>query len=143
MKADAKTEAAAIAALNKFTEAYAKRDMAGLLALFAPDPDVVLIGTGVDEKRTGLQEIKAQVERDWSQAEAASFELSECSVSAAGPVAWVVADSIANVKIGGNEISLTGRFTAVLEKRGDSWLIMQSHGSMPAAEQAAGESYPA
>ncbi|MFC2058124.1 nuclear transport factor 2 family protein [Chloroflexota bacterium] len=143
MKADAKTGSAVIAVLNKFTEAYAKRDMDGLLALFASDPDVVLMGTGVDEKRTGLQEIKAQAERDWAQAEAVSFDLSGCSVSASGPIAWVVADSIANVKIGGKEASLAGRFTAVLEKRGDSWLIMQSHGSMPAAEQAAGESYPA
>ena len=67
MKADAHTEAAVMATLEQFKQAYEQRDMARLLALFAPDPDVVLIGTGADEKRVGLAEIQTQAERDWSQ----------------------------------------------------------------------------
>jgi ketosteroid isomerase-like protein len=45
------------------------------------------------------------------------------------------------VKAGGQEMALPGRMTAVLEKRGDKWLFVQSHFSLPAAGQE-GESFP-
>ena len=54
MKADATTEAAVKAALDRMAEAYAKRDSALLRAAFAPDSDVVMYGTGADEKRVGV-----------------------------------------------------------------------------------------
>ena len=60
MKANATTEAAVRAVLNKLAEGYAKRDMETLVAIFAPDPDNVMFGTGAHEKRIGLAEIKAK-----------------------------------------------------------------------------------
>ncbi len=142
MKADNKTEAEVIDVLNKAFEAYTQRDIDRLLAFFVPDPDLVMFGTGADEKRVGLTEVKAQAERDWSQSEASSLEFGWHSVSAAGSVAWVASDATFNVKAGGQEMTLPGRMTSVLEKRGDKWLIAQSHISMPVAEQAEGESFP-
>jgi len=142
MKADPKTEAEVMNVVNQYIEAYAKRDLDAVLAVFAPDPDVVLIGTGGDEKRIGLAEIKAQVERDFAQSEAVSIELGWSSVSAAGSVAWVAVDAIVHAKASGQEISFPGRFTAVLEQRRGRWLLMQRHFSMPAREQAEGESLP-
>jgi len=142
MKADAKTEAAVMNVMNQLTEAYAKRDLDAVLALFAPDPDVVFIGTGGDEKRIGLTEIKAQFERDFAQSEALSMELGWSSVSAAGSVAWVAADAITHAKVKGQEISFPGRFTAVLEQRSGRWLLLQVHFSMPVREQAESESFP-
>jgi ubiquinone/menaquinone biosynthesis C-methylase UbiE len=91
MKADATTESAVKAVLDKVADAYARRDLALLLAAFAPDPDVVMYGTGADEKRVGLAQIQTQVERDWSQAEAAAVTYESISVSAAGAVAWAMA----------------------------------------------------
>lgn len=142
MKADPKTEAAVMNVMNQMTEAYAKRDLDALLALWAPDPDVVGIGTGGDEKRIGLAERKTQLERDFAQSEAISVELGWSLVSAAGSVAWVAADAIVHTKVSGQEISFPGRFTAVLEQRSGRWLLMQTHFSMPAREQAEGESFP-
>lgn len=142
MRADANTEAAVIAALKNCMEAYAKRDTGALMELYAPDPDVVIIGTGLDEKRIGIEEIIAQAERDWSQSEAMSFELGSYTVSAAGSVAWMAADCIVHATIGENDVSFKLRFTAVFEKRGDRWLIMQSHGSAPMPDQTEGKSFP-
>lgn len=143
MKANAKTEAEVMAVMNQYNEAYARRDVDGILALFAPDPDVVIIGTGQDEKRMGLAEIRAQLERDFAQSEAASIEFGWHSVSRAGSVAWVAADCVAQVKMqDGQEMSLQARATFVLEQRAGKWLIVQSHGSLPTAGQGEGQSFP-
>ena len=142
MKADAKTEAAVMSTLSKFIEAHVSRDMDSALSFLAPDPDLVYIGTGVDEKRLGLNEVRVQLERDWAQTEAASIELGWSSVSAAGSVAWVAADAIVHAKVSGQEMSFAGRLTAVLEQRRGRWLLMQRHFSVPARGQAEGESIP-
>ena len=142
MRADDKTEAAVMDVIGRFAEAYAARDMDATLAVFTPDSDVVAIGTGVDERCVGLDEFRQVVERDWSQSEAASIEIGWHSVSAAGSVAWVAADAIIQAMVEGQELRLPIRFTAVLVKHGDSWLLAQQHVSMPSAAQAEGESFP-
>jgi ketosteroid isomerase-like protein len=142
MKADAKTEAAVMNVMNQSMEAFAKRDLDALLALYAPDPDVVVIGTGGNEKRVGLAEINALFERDLVQFEDASFKFGWHLVSAAGSVAWVAADLILHLRASGREISFQVRLTNVLEQRGERWLIVQEHGSLPAAGQKEGEAFP-
>jgi ketosteroid isomerase-like protein len=143
MKADPKTETAVTSIMNQFAEAFGKRDLGASLALLAPDPDVVFIGTGGDEKRVGLADIEVLFQRDFAQFEDASLKLVRPSVSAAGSVAWVVADLILRAKTGGWEISLQARSNAVLEDRRDRWLIVQLHASLPAAGQTEGEAFPA
>lgn len=142
MKADEVTEAAVKAALEKVAESYAKRDMTLLRAAFAPDPDVVMYGTGVDEKRVGLSEIQAQAERDWSQTDAATITYRWTLISAAGSVAWAATDAAFKLKAGGQEMTLPARITFVFEKRGEDWLIMQAHFSFPTTGQEEGESFP-
>jgi len=142
MKADAKTEADVTDTLNKFANAYGQRNMDSILALLSPDPDVVVTGTGVDEKRTGFSEIKLQIERDWSQSEAISMKIVPRIVSMAGKVAWVTADLAFHVKASGQETSIQARLTTVLEQRGKNWLIAQYHSSLPAAGQKEGSSFP-
>ncbi len=142
MKADARTEGEVIASLRGFFEAFEKRDMERILSCFAPDPDVMMIGTGADEKRVGLQEIRTQIERDWRQSESAAIKPERTSVSASGAVAWVAADLSLQARVKGREIVMPGRLTVVMEKREGRWLWMLSHLSVPAGGQAAGESFP-
>ena len=143
MKADQQTEAAAMAVLNRFSEAYVRRDVNELLSLFAPDADVVLLGTGTDERRVGQAEIQTQAERDWAQSQGANFHWTWHSVSAAGSIAWLAAEGIFETKVGGHDTKLPIRLTSVLEKRGDKWLFVQSHASVPAGGQGEGQSFPA
>ena len=142
MKADVKTEAEVMAVCNQVQEAFNKRDLSRIPVLFAPDPDVVFYGTGADEKGMGLDGVKADWERAFTQSEASSMELMWSSISAAGSVAWGAFDGIARAKVKGQEISFPIRFTAVLEKRDGQWLIVQSHASTPASGQKEGESWP-
>ena len=142
MKADVATEAAVLATLNAFTETYRQRDMDSLMTLFAPDSDVVFIGTGADEWRVGQAEIQAQGERDWAQSETASLDLTWTPISAVGTIAWAAAKGGVRVTAGGQEVTLPIRMTVVLEQRGDKWFFVQMHASFPAGEQAEGQSWP-
>ena len=142
MRADSKTETEVMAALNQFSQAYDHRDIQGVLSSFVPDSDVVLIGTGADEKRIGTAEIKKQAERDWSQSEASSLSWRWHLVSMAGPVACLAAEGSLEAKVGGQRITMPLRLTAALEHRGDKWLFEQAHFSTPSMEQAEGESFP-
>ena len=140
MKADAKTEAAVMATLNKSFEAYATRDMDGILALLVPEPDVVAIGTGADEKCIGLGEARKVYERDFAQIAVTSWQLGSHLISVAGSAAWVTADVSVNAKVAGREMSFPMRYTAVLVQHDDRWLFAQQHTSLPAAVQSEGES---
>lgn len=142
MKANAKTESAVLAIMNRFLETYQQRDIDGLMALFAPDDDQILFGTGIDEKRIGRDQIRYQAERDWAQTEALAFNFNWHQISAAGAVAWVAAEGQGQGKVGGQEIEFPLRMTAVLEQRGDEWFLVQSHVSLPAAGQEGGDSVP-
>ena len=142
MKADPKTEAQVMNVMNQVREAFNKRDLDSIPLLFAPDPDVVVYGTGADEKGMGLAGIKADWERAFSQSEASSIELVWSSVSASGSVAWVACDCIMRAKVRGQEISFPIRITGVLERRKGRWLNVQSHVSVPSARQKEAESWP-
>lgn len=143
MKADAQTEKEVMTTLKAFADAWVHRDLDAVLALFGPDPDVVMLGSGTDERRLGRTELREELLRDWAQSEAVSFELGWHLVSAAGVVAWVTADLTVHTTSGGTTMPLAGRLTAVLEKRAGRWRWMQSHFSLPAREEAKSESFPA
>ena len=66
MQATPQTGAEIQSVLDKFCAGYGKKDIDALLSLFDADPDVLVIGTGEDEKRTGLEEIRIQFERDFA-----------------------------------------------------------------------------
>ena len=141
MKASPPTQAAIQATLQQWKDAYSRRDVDVALAVIAPDDDVVGIGTGPDEWRVGPAEFKARLERDFAQAETLSVAYEPLVISEAGPVAWVAGRATVQARVEGQEVAMTGRFTAVLEQRGDRWLLMQTHFSIPAAEQAEGRSF--
>lgn len=142
MKANTETEAAVLAVMNKFMTTYQERDIEGLMSTVAPDDDIFLFGTGIDEKRAGRAEFKFQAERDWAQTEALAFSLSWHRISAAGPVAWVAGEGLGQGKAGGQAFEFPFRMTAVLEQRGDEWLLVQTHVALPAPGQEAGDSVP-
>jgi len=142
LKAGTKTEAEVKAFLNEFSKSYKERRIDDLMALVAPDPNVVLIGTGVDWKVVGFDEIKARAERDWIQSEASSFEFGWTSISRIGSVVLVAAEVIARVKMKGRESVFPWRLSAVLDNQEGKWLLCQFHLSAPASRQTEGKSWP-
>jgi hypothetical protein len=141
MRADARTEREVMASLRAFADYWADWNMDGFLDLFAADADVVVFGSGADERRLGRAELREQLVRDWAQSESLSVEFGWHSVSAAGPAAWVATEMTVHAVIDGKERTFPGRLTAVLERRGGRWLWMQSHFSLPAHEQSVDRSF--
>ena len=141
MRADPKTEAAVMNIVKQCFEAFTKKDLDEVLAFCAPDPDVILIGTGGDEKGVGLAEVRNILERAFAQFEEASFKFGWHSVSAAGLVACLAADVTLYVKTSDRQITEQIRLTVVLEQRGDRWFIIQWHDSLPAAGQKDGQAF--
>jgi ketosteroid isomerase-like protein len=142
MKADSKTEAAVLAVMDQWMKSYQERDLEGLMSQVSPDDDIFLFGTGIDEKRIGRDEFKAQARRDWAQTEALAFNLNERRVSAARPVAWIASEGLGKGKAGGQEFEFPFRMTAVFEQKGDRWYMVQGHVSLPAPAQEEGDSVP-
>lgn len=142
MRGSPAAEAAALAIPYKFAEAYARRDLRAVLALFADDRDVVFIGTGTDERRVGLGEIREQIRRNLDQSRALLFRFDWVRASAAGPVAWVAAEGAMQVEVREGEMALPIRFTGVLEVVHGEWLLVLAHLSTPTLGQVTGASFP-
>ena len=140
MKATKKTEREIKAIFQKLTDAYERRKIEEFLGFFASDDDVVLYGTGADEKRIGLEEIRAQVERDWAQTESISMNFSWVSISEADSVAWAAIDGAFEFRANGQDGTLPARVSFVLERRSDGWFIVHSHFSTPSQTQDEGQS---
>lgn len=140
MYADDQTKKEVEAVITKMTEAYKARKISDMMACFAPDDDVVLIGTGMDEKRIGSEQIRMQAERDCSQTDSIEMSVVPKTISAAGSVAWAFCDGTFNIQAGGQAIKLPARVSLVLEKRGSKWLIEHAHFSTPAAGVEEGSS---
>ena len=107
----------------------------------APDADLVLYGTGADEKRIGPEQIQSQVERDWAQTESIAISFPWSSISAAGTVAWAAMDGAFKLRAGGQDMTIHGRASFVLEKRDGKWLIVDAHFSTAASGQEEGKSF--
>ena len=143
MKADPKTEKEVLAMIDDLWDAYSSLDLERVLSHYSREAGVIHIGTGSDEERIGFEALKGGLERDFNQAQSLSMRRQWASVSAAGDVAWVAAECEVVAKTTkGEKIEIITRFTGILVKEDDKWLIFQSHVSLPAAEQKRGKSYP-
>ena len=70
---DAQVVSEILETLDRYSATYARHDLDGILALFAPGPDIVLLGTGADEKRIGFDQVEQQFERNFDETEASTI----------------------------------------------------------------------
>ncbi len=142
MRLHREAEETVLATLDRYAERYGAKDVDGVTELFADDSDVVLIGTGADERWVGRREIRRQFARNFAEAERTRFEWVSQHVVAAGDGAWVAADAVVHVIVDGVERSIPIRFTVVLEQRDGVWVWLHRHASVAAGGQASGTAYP-
>jgi uncharacterized protein (TIGR02246 family) len=142
MKPAKKTESEIQSILERVAEAFDERDLDKMMSLFSNEEDLVVIGTGADEKKVGREEIKSLFKRDWAQSEASSIVYNWKSISTEGKIAWAAIEAAFYARVGSREMHIPTRLTIVLKKTGDGWLIVHWHASIPAAGQEIGEAWP-
>jgi ketosteroid isomerase-like protein len=61
MKANSKVQEAVSELLDDYAQAYRDKDLDGMLKLFIPDDDLVVIGSGFDEWIKGSEELRSGI----------------------------------------------------------------------------------
>jgi ketosteroid isomerase-like protein len=130
MKPNARMEGDVISVLEGFCSAFAERNMDTVMRLVAPDSDVVVI-TSEEALLRGPHELRTFLESYVRGATTYSWEWDRHDVSAAGSVAWLLAEGTETAATGSDVERHHYRMTMVLERRDDRWLLMQVHGSSP------------
>jgi ketosteroid isomerase-like protein len=142
MKLTKETELGVLSTLDKVAEAFEERDLDKMMSLFSNDEDIIVIGTGTDEKKVGKSEVRSLFKRDWAQSEASSIVYNWKSISAERKFAWATVEAAFYARLGSREIHLPTRLTIIMKKLGKEWKILHWHASLPAFGQQIGEAWP-
>jgi uncharacterized protein (TIGR02246 family) len=130
VKANARTETALIELLERFCSRFAASDVDGVMELFAPDADVVVVTSGESLLRSP-GELRVFLRRYAQGTTRYSWTWDSRDVSAAGAVGWLLAEGKETVTSEEGEEQHPYRMSLVCEKRDGRWLLMQGHGSSP------------
>jgi ketosteroid isomerase-like protein len=88
-------------------------------------------GTGADEKCLGSLEIRAHLERDWTQSLSASFTLIDPHITTSDSFAWVASDCRFEFRTTEGDGSISGRVSFFLKRTDGGWRICHAHFSAP------------
>jgi ketosteroid isomerase-like protein len=102
---------------------------------FAPDSDVLLLGSDADELAIGHEQLADFFQKIVSLPVTLSWEWKQTKVSSLGNVAWIFAQGDIVVRSASGEKRSPYRLTGVLERQNGKWLWRQFHGSEPAPAQ--------
>lgn len=125
--------------VHSLVGAYTAKELDQAVELFTDD--AMVVGTGADELRFGRDEIRAQIERDMSQADALRATVDGIRIVSRGDAAWLFAHMTAEVTIGEESLVMEMRFTSAAVRTDVGWRLCQAHFSVPSAAQAEGESF--
>jgi len=126
--------------LDKFVQAFEKKDTSLVSSIYAQDPDMVAFGTDSVERWVGHEALIANMKKEIAAFDDVKIAVRDqtIEVDRDGAVAWFSQIMDWDLKTGGQPVHLGGaRLTGVLVKRDGNWLIDQFHASMPVSGQAA------
>lgn len=132
-------KAAANAAFDKYIKAYVTGDMELFAGVVAHDPDIVVFGTDAAERFVGYEALKGSMEKQFQSYEETRVKNRErvTHVHPSGEVCWISETWDISGTAQGQPYGIEGvRVTAVLEKRGQMWVMVQAHCSLPVSGQA-------
>jgi ketosteroid isomerase-like protein len=118
--------------LQRLYTAWSDLDPAKAAPFYAKDADLVFFDIA-PMKYTSWSEYASGVPEAFAPYKSAKFTLNDdLRVHRQGSSAWATATWRADlVKKAGDSEHMEGRYTAVLEKRGNEWLVVHEHMSVP------------
>jgi ketosteroid isomerase-like protein len=125
------------ARLQQVLDAWASMDLTRPAMFYAKDPGLAFYDIA-PRKYNGWSEYEKGVGELFKTLKSASFRLKDDAVvHTAGNMAWATALVDGDmVNKDGSKMKIDARWTTVWEKRGNNWLIVHDHFSMPLPEAA-------
>jgi len=120
--------------LKTHEEAFRNKDMQGIMDLYAPGPETVLLGTGPGERWTGEEEIKDAYMHFFENFDTSESKLTWLSADSRGDVAWLSAMVRYTYYLKNEKTEFGINLSAVLEKTDGKWRFVALHFSNLAAE---------
>lgn len=124
------TKEEVLATLERLNTLLSAHDPA-IVGQFAPDPDVLLLGSEAGELVVGHEQLRSFFADLLSRPITLGWEWKETRVTSSGDVAWVFARGDLVVRDAEGTKRSPYRMTGVLERRNRVWLWRQFHGSEP------------
>ncbi len=118
--------------LERLNQGFAQHDVQHILDLFAPDPEIVYLGSEAGESAIGPTQLRTLLEALFARPETYQWRWGELHVRVIGQFAWLTTEAILQVQ-GRERLELPYRITLVLQRHGDRWLVIHYHGSEPVA----------
>jgi len=118
------------AVLNQHDEAMDKQDVKALLALYADDPTIAMMGTGPGEFWKGKAEVETAYKEFLKDFKAGSLKHAcpDTSGGHQGDVAWLVAScNMEDTALDGQKREYVLNVSAVLKKEKDGWKFQTLH----------------
>jgi uncharacterized protein (TIGR02246 family) len=118
------------AVLNQHDEAMDKQDLKALLALYADDPTIAMMGTGPGEFWKGKAEVETAYKEFLKDFKAGSLkhQCSDTSGGHHGEVAWLVAScNMQDITLDGQKREYGLNVSAVLKQEKGSWKFQTLH----------------
>lgn len=128
--------------LDAYADAYCAKDLDRLMAVFAEEDAVSLIGTGADELCSGRAAIAEVFRRNFREATATRFEWGWNDVAVHGDAAVVAMALRIHLEIQGEALVIPVRWTVSLIRKGTNWKWIHRHASAAAVTQREGSAYP-
>ncbi len=120
--------------LEKYVIANEKQNLNLIKEVWASKPDILVFGTNSDETIIGWEAIRDALKEQFKNIEDTYISVRDqkIEVNETGNTAWFSEFVNYNYIYRGKPVKYEGlRFTGVLEKIDDEWLIVQSHMSIP------------
>lgn len=127
--------------MYQMAERYGAGDVDGVMALFVDDHPVN-IGTGADEARLGVAEVRRQIARDLSEVDNVAMSMEQLTVNVYGDGAFAYSEVVFVATVDGERLSFPARTTVGLTRTDSGWRIAQIHTSFPYDAQTSGRSWP-
>lgn len=139
-RVDIETEKAeVISVLDQWIQALETEDVDLLSKIIAHDDDIIVFGTDADERVVGWERLRQLSIEMFESVDETDLTVRDrvIKVHRSGEVAWFSEINDYSMVSMGKSLKLSGlRFTGVLEKRSDNWIVVQWHVSVPVAGRA-------
>lgn len=123
--------------LEKYVMANENKDFSLIEQIWCENDKIVLIGTDSDEQFVGWEPIKAAIQHQFAEFEDTYISVldQKIQINETGNTAWFSEFLNYNFIYKGEAKSFEGiRFTGVLVKKNDQWVLVQGHLSIPVKE---------